>query len=263
MIVAGGLLWYAFIPESAAAAMRAAPVLNVLMALLFAATAVVFVLLFLGPYRNPGWIQTPGFAAALLLFGVTGFTTGEFIREAVRKPYIIYNVVLGNQVLTDEVQNVQKNGYLESGVWTKRFVEVNFPRDRFPELWAPDPKDPKVFHVARRGLRKARPDDQRTIAGLTAQDQVALGAVIFQYHCNDCHAVRQGYSAVGPLIQGWPPERIRDLVKNLSRDRYTMPPWCGTPEEAELLVQYLAGIAPPRPAGMLPDQSTRETEATR
>ena len=99
MIALGGLLWYIFLPESARAAMVAAPALNVLMALLFAATGIVFVLLFLGPYRNPGWILSPGFAAALLLFGVIGFSTGEFIREAVRKPYIIYNVVLSSQML--------------------------------------------------------------------------------------------------------------------------------------------------------------------
>ena len=29
-----------------------------------------------------------------------------------------------------------------------------------------------------------------------------------------------------------------------------MPPWCGTPEEAELLTDYLMTINPPRPAGM-------------
>ena len=30
-----------------------------------------------------------------------------------------------------------------------------------------------------------------------------------------------------------------------------MPPWAGTPEEAELLVSYLSDIAPARPEGML------------
>ena len=40
-----------------------------------------------------------------------------------------------------------------------------------------------------------------------------------------------------------------------------MPPWCGTPEEAELLTDYLMSIAPPRPAGMLPSSIARREEA--
>ena len=45
LITLGGVLWYVFLPASAQAAMYAAPVLNVFMGVLFAATGVVFVLL--------------------------------------------------------------------------------------------------------------------------------------------------------------------------------------------------------------------------
>ena len=58
------------------------------MALIFALTIVVFFLLYFGPYRNPGWLS-PGFAGSLFLFGIAAFSTGEFIREAVRKPFIV------------------------------------------------------------------------------------------------------------------------------------------------------------------------------
>ena len=83
-------------------------------------------------------------------------------------------------------------------------------------------------------------------------DRIELGGVIFQYHCNDCHALQQGYSPVAPLVQGWTPDMIRSLIHDLNRTRFTMPPWAGTPEEAELLVSYLSQVSPPRPAGMLP-----------
>jgi cytochrome bd-type quinol oxidase subunit 1 len=235
MIIAGGVGWYAFLPASARAALYAAGVLNVLMVLIFAVTAVVFVLLFLGPYRNPGWIRSPGFAASLLLFGVAGFSTGEFIREAVRKPYIVYNLVLGNQVMQDEVARLRAGGYLEGGVWTKACVQL-----RYPQV-----------------IRQGRIDPQLLLT-LPEKDRAALGGVIFQYHCNDCHAAEQGYSAVGPLVQGWTPDMIRSLVGDLDRARFEMPPWCGRPEEAELLTAYLKGIAPPRPRGMLP--ASQETK---
>jgi mono/diheme cytochrome c family protein len=192
----------------------------------------VWLLLFLGPYRNPGWIKTPGFAASILLFGIIGMSTAEFIREAVRKPYICYNVVLGSQMLVDEVAAFREKGVLESGDWTKAFVQANYP-----QLMSAD------GHV-----------DRRRLPGLAKADQVALGGLIFQYHCNDCHAVRQGYSPVAPLVQGWTPQMIRSLVHDLDRTRFEMPPWVGTPEEVELLVAYLSGLAPARPRGMLPGE---------
>jgi len=227
LIAAGGVLWYALLPPSAAAAIYSASVLNVLVAVIFAATVVVFALLYLGPYRNPGWLHSPGFAGALLLFGVAAFTTGEFIREAIRKPYVVYNVVFGNQVLPEEVADLRENGYLESGVWTKAYVQAHYPDV----------------------LRDGRIDPRR-LAALEPARQIALGEVIFQYHCNDCHAAREGYSAVGPLMQGWSRQRIRQLVGNLHEVRFTMPPWCGTPEEADVLTRYLETIALPMPYGM-------------
>jgi cytochrome d ubiquinol oxidase subunit I len=231
LITLGGLLWHVYLPSSARDALLAAPVLNVLMAVLFAATAIVFLLLFFGPYRNPGLIRSPGFAACLMLFGITGFSTAEFIREAVRKPYILYNVVLGNQVLAsvDETQRLKQYGYLEGGVWTKAFVQSHYP-------------DALVDgHI-----------DPRLLLKLPRPDRVELGGLIFQYHCNDCHALGTGYSPVAPLLAGWTPEMIHSLVRDLDKTRFTMPPWSGTPEEAELLTVYLSSIAPMKPAGMAP-----------
>jgi cytochrome bd-type quinol oxidase subunit 1 len=232
LIAVGGGLWYIFLPDSAQAALKAAPVLNVFMGVLFGATAVVFVLLYLGPYRNPGWIHSPGFAASLLLFGFAGFSTGEFIREAVRKPYIIYNYVLGNQVLATQkdLESLKKGGFLEGGVWTIAYVQQHYPNV----------------------VKEDGHIDWGKVQELPAVDKIRLGGVIFQYHCNDCHALGAGYSPVGPLVQGWSRPMIRELVRSLDKHRFTMPPWCGRDEEADLLTGYLQSIAPPRPPGMLP-----------
>ena len=69
LISLGGAAWYVFLPESAQAVIAGAAVLNVLVGLIFALTAAVFVLIYLGPYRNPGWIS-PGFAGMLLALGL-------------------------------------------------------------------------------------------------------------------------------------------------------------------------------------------------
>jgi mono/diheme cytochrome c family protein len=240
LILIGGGLWYAFLPDSARAVLASAAVLNVLVALIFALTAAVFVLLYLGPYRNPGWLS-PGFAAALLVMGVAALSTGEFIRESVRKPYVIYNVVLGNQILPEEVDSLRRVGYLEGGTWTKQYVAANYP-----EVISDQRIDPAAL--------LSLPPEKRV------RLRVRLGEVLFQYHCNDCHSVGHGYSGVGPLLRGRPRQMVLDLVEHLEQAHFFMPPWAGTPQEAELLTDYLMSVAPPRPGGMAPLRRTEEVK---
>jgi cytochrome bd-type quinol oxidase subunit 1 len=227
LITAGGLAWYCFLPESAAATLASAAVLNLLVALIFALTVVVFVLLYYGPYRNPGWLS-PGFAICLFLFGIAAFSTGEFIREAIRKPFIVNQVVYGNQIVPEEVPKLRAGGYLEGGRWTKAFVAENYPKAIV---------DSRI--------------DGRELLKLPYRDRIVLGKVLFQHHCNDCHAAELGYSAVGPLLQGRPRDQVLALIERLD-DNYFMPPWCGTHEEALLLTDYLMKINPSRPAGSRP-----------
>jgi cytochrome bd ubiquinol oxidase subunit I len=228
MITVGGLAWYYFQPQSAKDAIAGAAVLNVLVAVIFALTTAVFFLLYLGPYKNPGWLS-PGFAISLFLFGLAAFSTGEFIREAVRKPYISYNVVLGNQILPEQVPQLQKNGYLEGGVWTKQYV-----KERFPELM-----ENGLISLTSKKLEE-----------MSLAKRVALGEVVFQYHCNDCHAVDRGYSAVGPLLTGKKRDVVLPMMLDLHQTQFFMPVWCGTREEAEVLTDYLMSIAPKSPQGM-------------
>jgi mono/diheme cytochrome c family protein len=136
------------------------------------------------------------------------------------------------------VASMRAKGYLESGVWTKAYV-----RRHYPQLIDGDRIDPK-----------------RLVERLDRREQIDLGGVIFQHHCNDCHATTLGYSAAGPLVQGWRPQTIRALIRDLHEKRFTMPPWSGTPEEADLLAAYLHSIAPPPPKGMRPPATRAEAD---
>lgn len=225
LITLGGIAWFYFLPASAKATLASAAPLNILMALIFALTAIVFFLLYFGPYRNPGWLS-PGFAGSLCLFGIAAFSTGEFIREAVRKPFVVYNVVLGNQVLPDEVAALRKGGYLQGGLWTSAYVAEHYPKKIV---------DGQI--------------DGDELLKLPHEDRVDLGSVLFQYHCNDCHATTEGYSAVGPLLRGRSRKLVHATVEHLN-SVYFMPPWCGTAAEAELITDYLMSINPPPPDGM-------------
>ena len=115
---------------------------------------------------------------------------------------------------------------MESGLWTKAYVTRHYPQT--------------IVDGEIQGDELLR---------LPRKDRVALGQVLFQHHCNDCHATTEGYSAVGPLLGGRLPPLVHTTVEHLEAV-YFMPPWCGTPEEAELMTDYLMTINPPRPSGI-------------
>ncbi len=223
LIVLGGAGWYLFLPASARAALAAASVLNVLVVLLFAITVAVFVMLYLGPYRNPGWLS-PGFALLFLGLGLAAVTSGEYVREAVRKPFIVYNVVLGNQILPAELPRLRAAGILQGGVWPRAFVSTHYP------------------HLLREGRV-----DQEGLLRLPQADQVLLGEALFMHACNNCHASRSGFSALRNLMRGWTPEMVRAVTEHPERVHFFMPPWAGTEAESRLLEQYLRTLVLPSP----------------
>jgi cytochrome d ubiquinol oxidase subunit I len=227
MVTVGGLWWYLALPPSAQAALAVASPLNILSALILAVTVLTFVMLYLGPYRNPGWV-TPGFAILIFTIGLAATGTGEFIREAVRKPFIVYDVVLSNQVLPQELPTLRQTGLLEAGAWTKPYVSTNYPQL----------------------LNDQGRIDPASLAALPQPARLDLGRVLFHYQCNDCHALREGYSPLAQLIRGWTPHMIHLVVQHPDQNHFFMPPYSGSPQEAQLLTDYLYSIARPFPPGL-------------
>ncbi|MGC8595369.1 MAG: cytochrome ubiquinol oxidase subunit I [Candidatus Kryptoniota bacterium] len=226
LVTFGGSWWYLALPESGKAALTAASALNVLTLIIFASSIVVFFMLYLGPYRNPDWIS-PGFAIMFFLLGIAATGTGEFIRESTRKPYIIYNYVLGNNILVSEVPTLQSTGYLNGGIWTKAFIKAHYPQV----------------------IDKKGNIDNRKLVQLSDKDQEKVGEVIFQYHCNDCHS-QQGFSGVSDLTRGWSEDMIKTVIIHLDAAHFFMPPWSGTEQEAAVLARYLKSLSLPHPSGM-------------
>lgn len=225
----GGILWYVMLPPSASASLVGAAVLNVLVVIIFLLTIAVAVMMYIGPFKSPSWVS-PGFALLFFGLGHIATGTGEFIREAVRKPYIVYGRVLGNQVRVEELPKIDDNGYLNSGVWTKAYI-----KDRFPEV-----------------ISGGKIDDTKLLK-LPPNKRRAIGKTIFMYHCNDCHST-EGYSAVSQLTRGWDRYLIHTTITHLDDINYSMPPWGGTDAEADLLTDYLLSIRKPYPEGLFPEE---------
>lgn len=218
-IIAGGAWWYFFLPESGMAALEAASTLNVMAALITAGTVLMFVMAYFGPYKNPGWV-TQGFAIVLFAGGLANVTMGEFIREAVRKPYIVENLVLGNQIFKSQIPQLKRSGFLNGGVWTKYYVQT----------------------VAPEVIDSSGTIQNDKLLSLESKKRLLLGKTLFLHHCNNCHALEKGVSSVVSLTRGWTDELMQLSIVQLDRIHYFMPPWSGTNEEALLLAEYLNSI---------------------
>ena len=190
-----GVAWScAVLSESALIVVERSVLLNILGALFFGISALVVVLLIFGPVRNPKSVNL-GFAVSIFVMSLTALAVMEFAREAIRKPWIVDQVILGNQVYANEVPRRQQEGFLQ------------------PSALLPIPSD-----------------------------KLEQGGMIFMYHCNNCHALDRGMSAVGPLLYGESKERIAEKIRHLNTPTLSMPPWSGTDEELDALADFLFSV---------------------
>lgn len=284
-LVIGVIGWFFFLPASSLMMLECAAVINLFLGLFAAIMVAVVFLLLVGPFYAPRRMSF-ALAAALLMFGIAGIAVAEFVREAVRKPFIIDGCIYGNQVYAEDVSSLQQKGYLASGVWTTLYLQKL--QTKYPDITlistkmlepvaltskemvapiasfveAPVPGRPAVSEIEILPVRYKRPKKiiaktevsvhYANLLNVTPEDRVELGKLLFMHHCNDCHAADRGYSAVGPLLTGKTQSEMIHFILNLNRPGFFMPPWCGNEIEAELLSDYLLTIRPEMPSNMLP-----------
>ncbi|MGL6195977.1 MAG: c-type cytochrome [Thermoguttaceae bacterium] len=233
LFLVGVALWFGNLSEVSRVVIERAAVLNIFLGLMVGLTAVIIGLTVFGPIMNPKSVNL-GFAVSLCIFGVAALGIAEFVREAVRKPYIVDGVVLGNQIYANEVElGRESGGYLQSGLWTELYLHK-----LYPQAAKSDHANP-ANDTSASGTTFQYAIDPR---GLDPETRIEIGRAIFMYHCNDCHADKHGYSALGPLFFGETREAIAKRVKHLNEPTISMPPWCGTDTDAELLAEYLETI---------------------
>lgn len=131
LFVLGVAGWFFFLPKTSLLTLQRAAALNVLLVLGAAILAAMTLLIILGPLRSPKRVTFP-MAAALFLFGLAAVGTCEFVREAVRKPFIVDRLVYGNQVTPAGVDATIRNGFLASGVWTRLYLAQL--QEKYPNL---------------------------------------------------------------------------------------------------------------------------------
>jgi mono/diheme cytochrome c family protein len=77
--------------------------------------------------------------------------------------------------------------------------------------------------------------------------QIVLGAKVFRTQCSVCHTL-EGMNAVVELAGSWSIDQRRLNIAQLQRTKPFMPPFAGTPEEVEGVVQLIGWLRAGRPA---------------
>lgn len=115
-----GAVWFTFrMPEDARQiVMGGGPVVSILFGLSILFSLLLFIFVFVGAYSRPEW-TTPPFAIMMFVIGFMATGTTEWVREAVRKPYIIYDYMYSNSVRTDDVPRLIRDGVLPSAKWSR------------------------------------------------------------------------------------------------------------------------------------------------
>jgi hypothetical protein len=163
---------------------------------------------FIAMYAYFGLIRgklTVNLHTACLLASLAFVATGsmEFVREGIRKPYVINGVIFSNGITPEEGGRIDRDGF--------------FARD------------------ANGGYRFAR----FVAWGQDAADMtpVQRGRLIYRGQCAACH-VDRGPNDLRPLIENWSPELMDFTFARLNELKGFMPPLFGTDQDRADLVAY-------------------------
>jgi cytochrome bd-type quinol oxidase subunit 1 len=127
VIPLGGIWYISTLPPMAREiSMGGAPAVTIFAGLSIFFSVVVVTFTYFGPYQRPRHFNLIfAFLLAVMALSTTGVT--EWVREAVRKPYVIYDYMFANSVRVDDLAQLRGQGILKSALWVRE-REVN-PKD--------------------------------------------------------------------------------------------------------------------------------------
>ena len=197
--------------QGAAAAVTMFTALSVLL------TGILIVFAYFAGYRNPRSV-TPQWAILLMVLGLAVTGSTEWVREAVRKPYVIYGYMYSNgihppngiqpesgltgpQALAQEVERLRSTGVLSQARWT-------------------------------------------TTREITPENELQAGRDVFRIQCENCHTI-EGYNGVRLLVKGWDEAYMANQIRYLDKLKGFMPPFAGNDAERMALARWLVTLNQP------------------
>ena len=168
---------------------------------------------------------------ALLLLALALIATGssEFVREGLRKPYLIWGHVYSNGLVKEQIPLI--NEQLAAMDREQATVLKFFPWSIQPEDAGLSDDDFLTLNIGDIGK------DKNDYPG-----KMIRGKWIFDGQCLRCHCV-DGYNAIRPLVYNWSPQLINQTNLHLDTVKPAMPPFVGTIRDRQDLTYYMHGLS--------------------
>ncbi len=212
--------------------------------------------------------------ALLILAAALGwFSRFEWLRESVRKPYVISGYMYGNGVEVARADSIRAGGYLprlafrtgDDGADLFRHACRSCHTVHGYHALAPafDGTDPGFIAAMVRGTEKIRghmppflgteeesrliaghlwPEvDQRPLAGITGLSGVDLGRRVYAVRCGPCHRFG-GYNDKSASVIGLSEADYRDLLDMAGDLAPEMPAFTASDRDREALIAYLLSL---------------------
>jgi mono/diheme cytochrome c family protein len=149
--------------------------------------------------KAPRRISFP-LALVVLLAGQGLFGSFEFIREAGRKPYLIWDTIYSSSILKAHVPVINQKGVIASAKWAP------------PEL----------------------------AQGVTEENLVLAGEFLFQLECASCHSIHGPMNEITKRTAQYDAGGMDAFLTGMGKLNKYMPPFIGTDAERMILAQYIA-----------------------
>jgi mono/diheme cytochrome c family protein len=232
-------------------------------ALVLAIALVLFGLILPKMYRLPIAVVT--MVLGLLLFGEY-----EFMRESIRKPYVIHGYMYGNAIDVANSETYATDGYLKHMTYRtgddgadlfRRVCRSCHTMDGYRPLQPSfDGTDAQFIAAMVRGIgvmkRRMPPYlgsahesemmaahiyksiDKRPLSEIHGLSGVELGQKVFQTRCGPCHQMG-GYNDKTESLAGLEVEDYEDLLDNAADYDDLMPAFTGSDADRAALIKYL------------------------
>lgn len=164
---------------------------------------------------------------SVLLMAIALMATGasEFVREGMRKPYLVWGHMYSNGILTTRQPQMQKEldrmpfdsiGALRYFPWAVQPTGTEFSDKDFSI------QDPNRFAELR----------------TTQEGRIARGRWLYKGQCLRCHSL-EGYNAIKPLVYRWNQQTLEETIAKLNEIKRFMPPFVGVKEDRRDLALFL------------------------
>lgn len=253
------------------------------MGLLSAVVVLLLALIF--TIWKPRALRTP-VVALLVFFSFALMASGEYLREFVRKPWVVDGVVYANGVRASDIRKAQEKGFASEVKFTTTddrsglayghdlFVAqcgschtVDGYRAMRKRTYGWDPVFAKEMLAHIQFVRGTMPpfagnENDRAALGkylaslnqlpnfANVSDRMTAGKQSFDNRCGHCHTIDGKMRPLKAAFAGGGADQVQALLPVLDSMSSNMPPFTGTPEEAQLLSEYIAQAVNTTPANV-------------